>query len=121
MIKKDPRNVARKRRQQRIRRKVSGTAERPRLSVYRSQKNIYAQLIDDHRGHTLAFASTLEPELAQGRLGNNSESAQRVGESIARKAKNLGINSVVFDRSGYLYHGRIKALAEGARKEGLEF
>ncbi|GAB5521981.1 MAG: 50S ribosomal protein L18 [Rhodothermales bacterium] len=100
-----------------IRGKISGTAQRPRLSVYRSNKNIYAQLIDDVAGETLAAASSLEGDIS----GNPSETGEAVGQRLAERAKDKGIESVVFDRNGYLYHGRVKAVAEGARKGGLQF
>ncbi|HHY20266.1 MAG TPA: 50S ribosomal protein L18 [Firmicutes bacterium] len=116
------RRVARKRRQYRARKKIFGTPERPRLSVFRSANHIYAQIIDDVAGNTLAAASTLSPEL-KGEItyGGNIESAQKVGELIAKKAKEKGIEKVVFDRGGNLYHGRVQALAESAREAGLEF
>lgn len=122
MIKKPDRNILRKKRHLRIRNKIFGTRERPRLNVYRSLNNIYAQVIDDDAGVTLAAASTLSPEL-KGRLksGGNVEAAAAVGELIAKKAVEKGIKRVVFDRGGYIYHGRVKALAEAARKNGLEF
>lgn len=103
----------------RIRRTVKGTAERPRLSVFRSNKQIYAQLIDDQNGVTLAAASSAAKEF--GVTGNKVAIANAVGKAIAEKAKSSGITSVVFDRGGYLYHGRVKALAEGAREGGLQF
>ncbi len=106
----------------RIRKKVFGTPERPRLSVYRSLKHIHAQVIDDVRGVTLAAASSLEPELKQVLdTGGNREAAKKVGEHLARKALEKGIKKVVFDRGGRIYHGRIAALAEGAREAGLDF
>jgi large subunit ribosomal protein L18 len=104
----------------RIRRKVRGTSEHPRLAVYRSLHHIYAQLIDDEHGQTLVSASTTEKDL-RGKTGGNVEAATRVGKEIARRAMARGINRVVFDRGGYLYHGRIKALADGAREGGLNF
>ena len=99
----------------RIRKKIRGTATKPRLSVFRSNKGIYCQLIDDLSGHTLAQASSV------GESGNKTAAATEVGKAIAEKAKSLQIDQVVFDRSGYLYHGRVKALAEGAREGGLQF
>lgn len=110
------------RRKKRVRRKISGTSQRPRLSVNRSLKHIYAQIIDDENGKTLAHASSLSPEVK----GNTDEGgkikvAQSVGQLIAQKAKEHQIEGVIFDRSGYLYHGRVKALAEAAREEGLKF
>ncbi len=114
--------LARQRRHRRVRKKISGTAERPRLNVFRSLKHIYGQVIDDTAGHTLVSASTVDPEvssLVQGK--SKAEQAQIVGQVLARRALERGINQVVFDRGGWAYHGRIKALAERARKEGLEF
>jgi large subunit ribosomal protein L18 len=102
----------------RIRRKVRGTTERPRLAIYRSLNHIYAQVIDDERGQTLASASTTEKDL-RGATGGNLEAAERIGRAIAERAQAAGINSVVFDRGGYLYHGRIKALTDAAREAGL--
>ena len=101
----------------RIRKKIQGTAERPRLSVFRSNKHIYVQLIDDLSGHTLAAASTYEDAAS----GQPSEKSKEVGKRLAERAKNAGIESVVFDRNGYRYHGRVKALADGAREGGLKF
>jgi large subunit ribosomal protein L18 len=113
---------ARKRRHQRIRAKISGTAERPRLNVFRSLEHIYAQVIDDVAGHTLASASTLDKTLASELSGKNKrQQATTVGKTLAQRAKDAGITQVVFDRGGYLYHGRVKALADGAREGGLEF
>ncbi|OQB15641.1 MAG: 50S ribosomal protein L18 [Firmicutes bacterium ADurb.Bin193] len=120
MIKKIGSNVARKRRHLRVRKKVSGTAACPRLNVYRSLKNIYAQIIDDVKGVTLAQASSLDASL-KGSYGGNKTAAKAVGKLIAEKAIAAGIKQVVFDRGGYLYHGRVKELAEGAREGGLEF
>lgn len=122
MVKQFERNKARLHRHQRVRSKISGTAARPRLCVYRSNQNIYAQLIDDVAGVTLAAASSLEKDLAEKlETTGNKQAARMVGELIAEKAQNLGIKSVVFDRGGYIYHGRVKELAEGAREKGLEF
>lgn len=110
------------RRRKRIRRKISGTGNRPRLSVFRSLKHIYVQLINDELGVTLAEASTLSSELKETLTnGGNIEAAQRVGALIAQKAKQQEIEVAIFDRGGHLYHGRIKALAEAAREEGLKF
>ncbi|AJH79008.1 50S ribosomal protein L18 [Heyndrickxia coagulans] len=120
MITKPDKNQVRKKRHARVRAKLSGTAERPRLNIYRSNKNIYAQLIDDVKGVTLASASTLDKELSLESTGN-VEAAQKVGELIAKRAVEKGIKEVVFDRGGYLYHGRIKALADAARENGLQF
>ncbi len=122
MIKKENKNLSRKGRSIRVRRKVSGTADRPRLNVYRSLNNIYAQLIDDVNGVTLASASTLDKDVVANIEGKNKkEAAFVVGETIAKLAKKKGIKSVVFDRAGYLYTGRVQSLADGARKAGLEF
>jgi large subunit ribosomal protein L18 len=113
---------SRENRHRRIRKKVFGTPERPRLSVYRSLNHIYAQLIDDSRGNTIVAASTLDKELS-GQPGHkgNVGMAKKVGELVARRALEKGLKKVVFDRGGYIYHGRVKALAEGARETGLEF
>ena len=114
--------VARKKRQRRIRMKLSGTPDRPRLNVFRSLNHIYAQVIDDSVGHTLASASTVEPALAEVVAGKSrTEQAEAVGKAIAERAQSAGIKQVVFDRGGYRYHGRIKKLADSARKEGLQF
>ena len=114
--------IARQKRQKRIRKKIVGTRERPRLSVFKSLKHIYAQLIDDEAGNTLIAASTLSPELKDNlSTQGNISAAQQVGTLIARQAKEHQIESVVFDRGGNLYHGRIKALADAAREEGLRF
>jgi large subunit ribosomal protein L18 len=110
---------ARERRHRRIRGKVSGTAERPRLAVFRSNKGIFAQLIDDENGKTLGGASWLG--LKKGFKGSKTEQAAEVGRLVAEAAKKAGVEEVVFDRGGYLYHGRVKALAEGAREGGLKF
>ena len=108
----------RARRHRRVRGKVSGTAERPRLSVFRSAKNIYAQIINDVTGTTLVSASSVEKDFG---FGGNKEAAEKVGELIGKRALERGIEAVVFDRGGYLYHGRAQKLAEGARKSGLKF
>lgn len=122
MITKVDKNKSRLRRHVRVRKKISGTAERPRLNVFRSGKHIYAQLIDDVKGATLASASTVDKELSsQVENGGNVEAARKVGELIAKRAQAAGITNVVFDRGGYLYHGRIQALAEAAREAGLAF
>jgi large subunit ribosomal protein L18 len=113
------RYTGRVRRQRRVRKKVLGTATRPRLSVYRSEHHVYAQLIDDVSGHTLAAASTLDPELKGVATGRNVPSAHEVGKLIAQRAKERGIEAVVFDRNGYVYHGVVKAVAEGAREGEL--
>lgn len=122
MITKPDKNKARLKRHLRVRKKIQGTAERPRLNVYRSAKHIYAQIIDDVAGVTLASASTVDKELSK-EIGNggNVESARKVGELIAKRGKEKGVKNVVFDRGGYLYHGRIQALADAAREAGLEF
>lgn len=104
----------------RIRGKVSGTEQRPRLSVYRSNKEIYAQLIDDRSGKTISSASSKDKDIASDK-GNKEEKAKLVGKTIAEKAKSAGVESVSFDRGGYLYHGRVKSLADGAREGGLKF
>lgn len=110
------------RRHRRIRRRVSGTPERPRLAVFRSREHIYAQLIDDTNQHTLAAASTVEPEIKSALpSGANCEASKQVGKTIAERSLELGIQKVVFDRGGNLYHGRIRALAEAAREAGLDF
>ncbi len=115
-------NVARKRRHVRIRNTVSGTPDKPRLCVFRSLTNIYAQIIDDASGQTLASASSLGADLKEQLKGKNkSQVAELVGLELAKGAKEKGIGSVVFDRGGYKYHGRVKALAEAARKAGLKF
>ncbi|MGE5591025.1 MAG: 50S ribosomal protein L18 [Bacillota bacterium] len=122
MLTKQDKNQARQVRHDRVRRKVSGTAARPRLSVFRSNGHIYAQIIVDETGNTLAAASSLDPEL-KGQLtnGGNIEAARAVGSAIARRALEKGVDQVVFDRGGYLYHGRVAALAEAAREAGLKF
>jgi len=113
---------ARLRRQRRVRMQISGTAERPRLNVYRSLDNVYAQIIDDVAGHTLVAASTLEKKLADDLAGKKKvEQATIIGKTVAARALEAGITDVVFDRGGFLYHGRIKALADGAREGGLRF
>lgn len=114
--------IARKRRHRRVRAKISGTPTRPRLNVYRSLGNIYAQVIDDTAGHTLAAASTVDRELREKVEGKNkTEAAKLVGELVARRAREAGVTQVVFDRGGYRFHGRVKALADGAREGGLNF
>ena len=119
MVKKADTNKARLARHKRVRGKISGTADRPRLNVFRSTNNIYAQLIDDVKGVTLASASTLDKEI-EG-YGGNKDAARKVGELIAKRAADKGITDVVFDRGGYIFHGRVKELAEGAREGGLKF
>lgn len=114
--------VARERRHRRVRRHISGTAERPRLNVFRSLTHIYGQVIDDVAGHTLVSASTVDPEIRDMVGGKEkSKQARIVGEVLARRAQEKGIKKIVFDRGGWAYHGRIKALADGARSAGLEF
>ena len=116
------REIARKRRHERVRKKVSGTADRPRLNVFRSLENIYAQVIDDVSGVTLASASTVDKELrSQLASLNKTEQAKAVGKAVAERAKAKGIEQVVFDRGGFPYHGRVKALADGSREGGLAF
>lgn len=119
MISKKDSNKARLQRHKRVRAKIVGTAERPRLDVYRSAKNIYAQVIDDANGVTLVSASTVEKDFTA--YGGNKDAAKKVGMLVAERCKAKGIENVVFDRGGYLYHGRVKELAEGAREGGLQF
>lgn len=119
MFKKEDRQAARVRRHLRVRKKVSGTPAKPRLAVFRSEKNIYAQIIDDVNAVTLVAASSLDKDF-EG-IGSNKEAAKLVGEAIAKKAIEKGITEVVFDRGGFVYHGRVQSLAEGAREAGLEF
>ncbi|CAD2071810.1 50S ribosomal protein L18 [Jeotgalicoccus coquinae] len=120
MIAKIDKNKVRQKRHGRVRNLLSGTTERPRLNVYRSNKHIYAQLIDDTAQITLASASTKDAEF-KGESGSNVEAAKEVGALIANRAKDKGFEKVVFDRGGYLYHGRVKALADAARENGLDF
>ena len=119
MVSKPDSNKARIKRHMRIRNKISGTPERPRLNVFRSGKHIYAQIIDDVAGVTLCAASTLDAEFSGN--GGNKEAAHKVGELLAKRAADKGISEVVFDRGGYIFHGRVKELAEGAREGGLKF
>jgi large subunit ribosomal protein L18 len=121
MINLRQRNDVRQRVHSRIRAKMSGTAARPRLNVYRSLNHIYTQLIDDANGVTIASASTMSPKGTERKAGGNVEAAKAVGKLIAERAQEKGIKKVVFDRGGYLYHGRIKALADAAREAGLDF
>lgn len=121
MLKIKTRDITRKQRQLRVRKKTHGTAERPRLNVFRSLKHIHAQIIDDDKGITLVAASTLDPALRDSVKGANIDCAESVGELIAKKALEKGITTVTFDRAGYKYHGRVKALADAARKAGLDF
>jgi large subunit ribosomal protein L18 len=118
MITKTQKNQKRVRIHDRIRKKMQGTSERPRLSVYRSTAHIYAQIVDDLKGETLVAASTVE---VKSKTGGNLASAKEIGKQVAEKAKAKGISKVVFDRGGYLYHGRIRALADAAREAGLKF
>lgn len=122
MITKSDKNKARLKRHLRVRKKIQGTTERPRLNIFRSSKHMYAQLIDDVKGVTIASASTQDKELKES-IGNggNVEAARKVGALIAERAKKSGVQQVVFDRGGYLYHGRVQALADAAREAGLEF
>lgn len=122
MINKPNKNEIRLRKHDRVRKKITGTTERPRLNVFRSLQNIYVQVIDDTTGTTLVAASTLD-EAIKGKIANggNKDAAKEVGKLIGQKAIEKGIKQVVFDRGGYLYHGRVKELAEGAREAGLEF
>jgi len=118
----EKKNLRRKRRKQHVRKNVTGTADRPRLTVFRSNKNIYAQIIDDMAGHTLAAASTAEKSVCDDQTSKgNCKGAKLVGQVLAEKATKVGIKKVVFDRNGCAFHGRLKELAEAARKGGLEF
>jgi len=124
MINKPSRASARQKRHYKMRRNLSGTAARPRLTVFKSNKYIYAQLIDDIAGHTLASASTLDAAFVKANKlesTSNVEAAKAIGESLAKKALDKGIDTIVFDRSGYIYHGKLKALADAAREAGLKF
>ena len=115
------RHAGRLRRHRRVRKKISGTAERPRLAVYRSNKHISVQLIDDLNGHTIAAASTVEPNLRKQGSGSTVDAAKRVGTLIAQRAKSAGVTKVVYDRGGFIFHGRVAAAADAAREAGLEF
>lgn len=122
MLRKQNKNAARQKRHLRVRKNIIGTAERPRLNVFRSLSHIYAQIINDKTGATLVSASTMDKEIGQAlNYGGNIEAAKAVGEAIAKRALGQGIKQVVFDRGGYLYHGRVAALAAAAREAGLEF
>ena len=122
MNKQQAKKAGLKRRERRVRAKIFGTAERPRLSVHRTNANIYAQVIDDTEGKTLCSASTLDPEFrATGKVGSNKEAAAFVGELVGKRAIEKGITTVKFDRGGRIYHGRVQALADGARSAGLKF
>ena len=120
MIKRESKAIVRRRVHQRIRKSLAGTTERPRLAVFRSVKHIYAQVIDDRAGRTLVSASSTEKS-ATGKSGGNVAAAKEIGKLVAERAKQNGVTKVVFDRGGYLYHGRVKALADAARAAGLEF
>jgi large subunit ribosomal protein L18 len=122
MDKAKEKRLARRRRHARVRKRLQGTLERPRLSVFRSLKHVQAQIIDDKQGHTLVAASTLDPQV-RGQLGDKDKTAQAavVGQVLAERALAAGIEQVVFDRGGYMYHGRVKSLADAARKAGLKF
>lgn len=121
MLTKTSKNTTRRRVHERIRKKLQGTAERPRLNVYRSLNHIYVQLIDDHQGITLVSASSATGKKGERSTGGNLAAAKNIGKTIAERAKEKGIRKVVFDRGGYIYHGRVKALADAAREAGLEF
>lgn len=122
MLKANDKNKNRVERHKRVRKKISGTPEKPRLNVYKSNSNIYAQIIDDTEGKTLVQASSIDKELKETlKNGGNMEAAKAVGSLIGKRAKEKGIEKVVFDRSGYLYHGKIKELGDAAREAGLEF
>lgn len=122
MIKKIDRNKNRQKRHYKMRNKIQGTPERPRLNVFRSSSNIFVQVIDDTKGVTIAAASTLDKDIKEKVNGlNKTEAAKIVGQEIAKKSIDKGIEAVVFDRGGYLYHGRVKSLADGARESGLKF
>lgn len=121
MIKKTSKNEIRVRIHERIRGKVKGTSERPRLAVFRSVCHIYAQVIDDSKGATLVSASSIEKKEGDKKTGGNIAAAKAIGQAVAERAKEKGIKRVVFDRGGYIYHGRVKALADAAREAGLEF
>ena len=121
MLNKAGKNTTRRRVHERIRKKLQGTAERPRMNVYRSLSHLYVQVIDDLKGATLVSASTAEGKKGERRTGGNVASAKTLGKTIAERAKAKGITQVVFDRGGYIYHGRVKALADAAREAGLQF
>lgn len=121
MARTNQKTIARAKRVKRIRKKITGTSERPRLRVFRSNKHIYAQIIDDSAGRTLVSMSTMDKSFEAGEDKDKTEVAKLVGEQLATKAKDAGIKQVIFDRGGAVYHGRVKSLSEGARKGGLEF
>ena len=122
MIKKTDKNKKRKERHSRIRNKISGTPERPRMNVFKSSKNIYVQIIDDMKGNTIVSSSSIDKDIAQDINGlNKTDIAKLVGQNVAKKALEKGVSEVVFDRGGYIFHGRIKSLADSARESGLRF
>jgi len=121
MARTNPKTIARAKRVKRIRKKITGTAEQPRLRVFKSNRHIYAQIVNDAAGHTLISMSTLDKEFALGDEKGKTGAAKKVGEMIGARAKAAGITKVVFDRGGSIYHGRVKSLSEGAREGGLEF
>ena len=121
MFKRADSRAAREKRRRRIRGRLSGTSARPRLAVFRSLSHIYGQIIDDASGRTLVAASDLEPSLRESVRGSKTERARQVGQQLATRAREQGITAVVFDRGGFLYHGRVKSLADGAREGGLQF
>lgn len=122
MINKSNRNANRKKRHLRVRKKINGTSQKPRLNVFKSSRNIYAQIIDDHNGTTLVAASSQDKQVSDTvKYGGNKEAAKLVGQLIGKRAIEKGIEEVVFDRGGYIYHGRVKELSEGAREAGLKF
>jgi len=120
-FKREPKYISRYKRKKRIRRKINGTSERPRLSVFRSARHIYAQIIDDIKGETLVSASTVDKDIAGTEFENKVDAAVKIGRTVAEKAKGKGIETVVFDRNGFIYHGRVKALSDSAREAGLNF
>jgi large subunit ribosomal protein L18 len=120
-FKREPKYISRYKRKKRIRRKIKGTTERPRLSVFRSTRHIYAQIIDDIKGETLVSASTVDKDIAGTEFENKVDAAVKIGRTVAEKAKGKGIETVVFDRNGFIYHGRVKALSDSAREAGLNF
>src|ERR1700758_1446908 len=121
MLNREGKNITRQRVHDRIRKKLQGTSERPRLNIYRSLNHMYVQVIDDLNGKTLVSASTAEGKKGERRSGGNVASAKALGKTIAERARAKGVSKVVFDRGGYIYHGRVKALADAAREGGLEF
>ncbi|MGM0417128.1 MAG: 50S ribosomal protein L18 [Thermodesulfobacteriota bacterium] len=120
-FKREPKYISRYKRKKRIRRKIKGTTECPRLSVFRSARHIYAQVIDDIKGETLVSASTVDKDIAGTQFENKVDAAVKIGRAVAEKAKGKGIEAVVFDRNGFIYHGRVKALSDSAREAGLNF